>query len=220
MNSDGLMKSLTQFVLLLVALASTFIIIIGIQSFSYIINSILLAGVITLAVIPLPRALIRRGMKPSLSLVISLLLILVVLVGLFAMAYNSIINYSDSLEITAEETTTDAPEAETILSRIEGMVSIEQVNQMIGTILAAAGQVAAQFFAVLMIFIFMLSAVIATPITDQVMNVFSSEQAERLSDLTSDVQQYISITTLVNALVGLFNAIFLVIMFRAALDAP
>ena len=52
MLTDDLYKSLTQFVLFLVALACVVIIIIGIQSFAYIINSILLATVITIAVIP------------------------------------------------------------------------------------------------------------------------------------------------------------------------
>lgn len=77
MNSDGLMKSLTRFVLLLVALACVFIIT-GIQSFAYIINSILLAAVTTL------------GKKPSLALIISLLVILVVLVRIFLLASNSL----------------------------------------------------------------------------------------------------------------------------------
>ena len=77
MNSDGLMKSLTQFVLLLVALACVFIIT-GIQSFAHIINSILLAAVTTL------------GKKPSLALIIPLLVILVVLVRIFLLASNSL----------------------------------------------------------------------------------------------------------------------------------
>lgn len=77
MNSDGLMKSLTRFVLLLVALACVFIITV-IQSFAYIINSILLAGVIKL------------GKKPSLALIIPLLVILVVLVRIFLLASNSL----------------------------------------------------------------------------------------------------------------------------------
>lgn len=213
MFSERQFRSITEFVLLLLALACAVIIIIGIQSFSYIINSILLAAVITLAVMPLPRGLTQRGMKPSLALVISLLLILVVLVGLFAVAYNSVISYSEGLEpVDATEAPADATATESILSRIDGLVSVDQVNQMIGTIVAAAGKVAAQFFAVMMIFIFMLSAAIATPITDKATNPFSSEEVSRLADLTSDVQQYISITTLINALVGGVNAVFLVIM--------
>jgi predicted PurR-regulated permease PerM len=213
MLSNGLYRSLKEFVLLLVALACAVIIVVGIQSFSYIINSILLAGVITLAVIPLPRNLIQRGMKPSLALVISLVLILVVLVGLFVLAYNSVISYSAGLEpVDATEAAADAPATESILSRIEGLVTVDQVNHMIGTIVAGAGQVAAQFFMVLMIFIFMLSAAIATPITEQATDAFSSEDVSRLTDLLSDVQQYISITTLINAMVGLFNAVFLFIL--------
>lgn len=211
MFSERLFKSLTEFVLLLVALACVVIIIIGIQSFAYIINSILLAAVITIAVTPLPRRLIRRGMRPSLALIISLVVILAVLVGIFLLGYNSIIEYAAGLE-SPDTASVDEAAPDTIISWIEDLVSVDQTNQMIGTILGTVGQVAAQFFMVTMIFIFMLSAVIATPMSDQMMDVFSSEQAARLTDLTSDVQQYISITTMVNALVGLFNAIFLYIL--------
>ena len=59
----GLNKSLVQFALLLISLACVFIIILGIQSSAYIINSILLAAMITLAVLPLPRKLVQRGLQ-------------------------------------------------------------------------------------------------------------------------------------------------------------
>ena len=57
---SSLNKSVVQFVLLLIALACVFIIILDIQSSAYIINSILLAAMIALAVLPLPRKLIQR----------------------------------------------------------------------------------------------------------------------------------------------------------------
>ena len=50
MDKNILRNSAFQFVLLLVAMACVFIIISGIQSSAYIINSILLAGIIALAV--------------------------------------------------------------------------------------------------------------------------------------------------------------------------
>jgi hypothetical protein len=67
MNIGSLNKSVVQFVLLLISLACVFIIILGIQSSAYIINSILLAAMITLAVLPVPRKLIRRGGQVSLD---------------------------------------------------------------------------------------------------------------------------------------------------------
>jgi len=65
---DSLNKSFGQFVLMLVALACMFIIILGIQNSAYIINSILLAAIIALGIIPLPRRLIQRGMNSEAGL--------------------------------------------------------------------------------------------------------------------------------------------------------
>ena len=213
MNSDGLMKSLTQFVLLLVALACVFIIIIGIQSFAYIINSILLAAVITLAIIPLPRKLIQRGMKPALALILSLLIILVFLVGIGALAFNSIQDVSADIAASANEAaTTDDPLPETLLSNIESMVGPEDLSGMLGTIVSSIGQIAAQFFAVMMIFIFMLSAFSATDMAKVLKDATDADSAGKIAELITEVQQYISITTVVNALVGLGNAIILLIL--------
>jgi len=212
-NTGNLNKSLIQFVLLLVALACVFLIILGIQSSAYIINSILLAAMMALAVAPLPRKLMRKGMKPALALVLSLLLIVGVLVGIFALAFTSIDSVASGLNAPgADQASADGPDPETLLSQIESMVTREDVNQLLGTIVTAAGQIGAQFFAVMMIFIFMLSAVITTPIAEKLNEATNSDQAGRVFALTEDVQHYISITTVVNALVGLFNMIFLIIM--------
>lgn len=213
MNTGNLNKSLIQFVLLLVALACIFLIILGIQSSAYIINSILLAAMMALAVAPLPRKLIKKGMKPALALVLSLLLIVGVLGGIFALAFTSIDSVASGLNAPgADQASADGPDPETLLSQIESMVSTEDVNQLLGAIVSTAGQIGAQFFAVMMIFIFMLSAVITTPIAEKLHEATNSDQAGRVFALTEDVQHYISITTVVNALVGLFNMIFLIIM--------
>lgn len=62
------------------------------------------------------------------------------------------------------------------------------------------------------IFIFTLSAVVATPISNQLADVTEGSYAQRFSDLTKDVQQYISITTMINFFVGLGNALILLIL--------
>lgn len=215
MKIDNLNKSVVQFVLLLVALACVFIIILGIQSSAYIINSILLASMITLAVLPIPRKLVQRGMKPSLALVISLLFVVGVLILIFALAFASINNVADEI---SGASTTQPPAGEgdanpsDILVRIQNAVSPEDVNRILGSIVTAFGGVAAQFLAVMLIFIFMLSAVVVTPISDQMADVSESSYAQRFSDLTKDVQQYISITTLINFLVGFGNAVLLLIL--------
>jgi len=215
MNIGSLNKSVVQFVLLLISLACVFIIILGIQSSAYIINSILLAAMITLAVLPVPRKLIRRGVRPALALILTLLLIVAVLVGIIVLVFTSIDSVATDLAVSEVEEATPADLAAdpmSLVTRIQGMVSTEDVNQLLGRVVSASGQIAAQFFAVMMIFIFMLSAVIVTPISDQLARATDSPLAGKVLELTEDVQQYISITTVVNFLVGVGNAIFLLIL--------
>ena len=215
MDTSSLNKSVVQFVLLLISLACVFVIILGIQSSAYIINSILLAAMITLAVLPLPRKLIQKGMRPSLALILTLLLIIAVLVGIYLLVITSIESVSADLAAPTVDETAPADSADDptdLLTRIQGMVSEEQVNQLLGSIVGAFGQIAAQFFAVMMIFIFMLSAGIVSSIHDQLEKATSSALAGQVMELTEGVQQYISITTLVNFLVGVGNAIILLIL--------
>jgi AI-2 transport protein TqsA len=215
MKLENVNKSIVPFVLLLVALACVFIILLGIQSSAYIINSILLAALITLAVMPIPMKLIERGMKPSLAFVLSLLLVVGVLVLIFALAFASINSVSE--ELSAAPTTQPPAESSDenpsdILARIQNTVSTEDVNRMMSSIVSAFAGAASQFLAIMLIFIFMLSAVVVTPISNQLTDVTEGSYAQRFSDLTKDVQQYISITTLINFLVGLGNAIILFIL--------
>lgn len=213
MTLEGINKSVVQFVLLLITLACVFVIIVGIQSFAYIINSILLAAVITLGIMPLPRKLIRRGMKPTLAFVLSLLLIVAFFVVIGVLAFNSIESVGADIAASATDPAgTGTSDSETLLTRIEDLVTVEDVNQLVGIFVGVVGQFAAQFFAVMMIFIFMLSAAISTPMGEQLKVATDADSASKVMELTAGVQQYISITTVINALVGLGNAILLLIM--------
>lgn len=215
MNSNILRNSTFQFTLFLVALACVFIIIFGIQSSAYIINSVFLAAIIALAVFPLPRKLIQRGMNPKLAFILTLILILAVLVGLFMLVYTSLDSVAADLSAAegGETTTQDsASDPTSLMTQIQEFVNIDNLNQMLGSIVSATGQIVAQFFAVMMIFIFMLSALIVTPISNQMRGTLEGPTAARIKKLTEDVQQYISITTLINLLVGIGNAIFLLIL--------
>jgi predicted PurR-regulated permease PerM len=164
---------------------------------------------------PIPRKLIQKGMKPSLAFVLSLLLVVGVLVLIFALAFASINSVSEELSAAPTTQPPAEPGSENtsdILARIQNSVSTEDVNRMLSSIVSAFAGAASQFLAVMLIFIFMLSAVVATPISKQLSDVTEGSYAQRFSDLTEDVQQYISITTLINFLVGLGNAIILLIL--------
>jgi predicted PurR-regulated permease PerM len=99
-----------------------------------------------------------------------------------------------------------------IFAQIQNLVSAEDVNQILGSIVSIFWEFASQFLVVMLIFIFMLSAVVVRPISDQMADLAQSENAKRLSDLTAEVQQYISITTIFNFFIGFVNTILLFVL--------
>lgn len=215
MNIDSVNKSIISFVVLLVALACVFIILLGIQSSAYIINSILLAALITLAVMPIPKKLIQGGMKPSLAFILTLVLVVGVLVFIFVLAFASINNVAEELSAastTQPPTDSSEPSANDLLALIQNSVSSEDVNRILSVFVSAFSGIASQFLAVMLIFIFMLSAVVVTPISKKITDVSEDSFAQRISDWTKDVQQYISITTMINFAVGFGNTILLSIL--------
>jgi len=127
----------------------------------------------------------------------------------------SLQSLSADLASSGAESTSSADlgaQSTSLMSQIQDLVSIENLNQILGSIVGAVGRIAAQFFAVMMIFIFMLSALIMTPVSNQIEKANDSPFIGRTTELTRDVQKYLSITTLINFLVGLGNAIFLLIL--------
>jgi predicted PurR-regulated permease PerM len=211
-------KSLTNFVYLMVILASTFIIILGLQSSAYIINSILMAAMITIAVLPLPLKMVRRGTRPSLAMFLTLLLVVVglgLIVGLAFVSIGSVsseFSLGDTSQVAADSAEESKTQLEQYPSSIQNLIEPSQANQVIAAAVSFIGQFISQTIIVILIFIFMLSAAVTTPISDQFEQATSIPTAERISSFTKDVQQYISTTTMVNLLVGIGDAILLFIL--------
>jgi AI-2 transport protein TqsA len=63
----------------LIALAAVVIIYWGVQSLAFILTPLLVAMVITICILPLPGRLAKRGMKPGLALILTILLVVAVL---------------------------------------------------------------------------------------------------------------------------------------------
>ncbi|MCU0500189.1 MAG: AI-2E family transporter [Anaerolineae bacterium] len=63
----------------LVALAAVIIIYWGVQSLAFILTPLLVAMVITICILPLPGRLAKKGMKPGLALILTILLVVAVL---------------------------------------------------------------------------------------------------------------------------------------------
>jgi AI-2 transport protein TqsA len=63
----------------LVAVAAVMIILFGIRSLAFILTPLLVAMVITICILPLPGRLIKKGMKPGLALILTILIVVGVL---------------------------------------------------------------------------------------------------------------------------------------------
>src|SRR5512136_1465305 len=63
----------------LVAVAAVMIIFWGIRSLAFILTPLLVAMVITICILPLPGRLMKKGLKPGLALIVTILLVVAIL---------------------------------------------------------------------------------------------------------------------------------------------
>ena len=203
-------------VYLVVSLASIFIIMLGIKLTASIINPILLAVIITIAVMPLTQRLMRRGMSGKKALVITILVVLGVILLLVVMVGGSIYalklqipSYAADIASRSEELAAkldrSTPLVEALSQLDSGEVSTT-ASKTIGIIASAL----VQLFMTMLIFVFMLSAAISMP--SQWDDKSHIPMLEGFRSFTADVSRYITVTTIINFLVGLGDAIFLMIL--------
>ena len=200
-----------RLVYLLIGLASIFIIIFGIQASAFILNPILLAGVITIAVSPLPGKLSERGLPGWLALLLTILavfgalgLVLVFVVASLGQLSAAMPTYAAGIEVRQQELT-----ATLNWEGLGTLLSAEQLEGFAVAAIGAAGSIIFQLFITLFIFAFLLSATIALPSASRLGLHPDNQGVHRFTGFTLDVRQYLSTMTLINLLVGLGDALFL-----------
>lgn len=209
------------FLYLLVGLASVFIIVGGIRASAPIINPILLAVVITIAVLPLPGLLMKRGVPGWLSIVLSVaailgviglvLLLVVVAVGQLG---NVIPTVQSSLDITATTTNLlgESDYVETIVNVVQSGLRSQQLSNFATGVITSVVSGLSQAFLVMLIFVFMLSAALTLPSSSRLGLRPDHPIVERFSRLTQDVRSYINVTTLINIMVAIGNTLLLLVL--------
>lgn len=200
---------------LLVGVACLFVIMFGIKGSAVIINPILLAVIITIAVLPLPNNLRRRGVSGRVSLALTILLVLGVMLlvillfvgGLYRLTLK-IPTYADDIAARSAEfaawfegTTTTTPSLDSV-----------QVNSFMTGVAGALANMIVQTFMTLLIFVFMISAAIFRPQKTTLEPETITPIFDRINHFTSDVRRYLTVTTIINMLVGLGDTIFLLIL--------
>ncbi len=206
-----------RLVILLVGLASIFVVLFGIRGTASIINPILLAVVITITVLPIPARLTKRGLPGWLALVLTILAV-VLLLGLVIMtvffsvtklATELPVYMADAATTAAEEMTPEATSAETTETATQLTIQMGPVAQ---GVLTSVLDLLVQFGMALAIFFFMISAAMALPGAVRMGLDPRAAMISRISKLTEDIRHYLTILTGINFLVGLGNTIFLLIL--------
>ncbi len=205
-----------QLVIYLVGAASIFVILFGIRGSAYIINPILLAAVITITVLPLPSLLTRRGMPGWLALVLSISMVVLLLGLVIATVFFSITKLSTELPTYLESASQQASEDLYSTQEAETSAQIEQVTLTMGpvaqSLLAGVVNLLVQFGLALAIFFFMISAALSLPTPSRLGLDPNTPVIGRVTALTEDVRQYMTVLTGINLLVGMGNTVFLFIL--------
>ncbi len=212
---------------LIVGLAGIFIIVFGIRLSADILNPILLAVVITIAVSPLPAKLTGRGIPGWLALVLTFGLVLVIIglvLLLIVLTAGQLVDEIPQLQQAfidqqaAAESNPDAPSFfpwltnGVLISGIESLVLSQRAADLATTLLGSLVRGISQAFIVLLIFAFMLASTLALPSADRLGLNPDQPLVNRFVQLTAQVRQYVNLTALINLMVAIGNTILLLFL--------
>lgn len=201
---------------LLIGSACLFIIMFGIKASAVIINPILLAVIITIAVLPLPIKLRQRGMPGWLALLLTILIVVGVMLAVILLFVGGLYRLTLTLPRYADEIAARSSELTAWLETTATVEPItlnpEQINGFTTAVVGAISNTIIQVGMTILIFIFMISASITRSKQSNTQLAAAEPAINRLNDFTRDVRQYLTVTTVINMLVGLGDTIFLIIM--------
>jgi len=203
---------------LVISMASIFIIMLGIKSTAAIINPILLAVVITIAIMPLPQKMMKHGMSSKVALVLTIIAVLGVILILIVLFSGSIYalslklpSYATNIAERSEETSAMFTQPSAISESLSQM-DPKDISAIASKLIGIIGGALVQVFMTMLIFIFMLSAAISMPSESNSKVAIGEPLIESIRHFTSDVSQYVTVTTIINLLVGLGDAVMLMIL--------
>jgi AI-2 transport protein TqsA len=201
----------------LMALASVFIIIFGIKLSAPILNPIVMAMVITITVLPLPDKFRQRGLPVALSMGLTILVVVGVLALVILLVFGSISQLATELPSYLEAIMARQSNLTLWLQNNNIFPSIEGIDgsfiiQIAGTILNGAASLLVATLLTLMIFFFMMSAAISFSNRSSNQITTNHPALTYISNLTGEVRRYVTITTTVNAIVGLGDVVLLAIL--------
>lgn len=196
--------------------AAVMVLIWGVQNLAGIINPILLALVITIAMLPVPRWFIKRGLPSWLALLLTILLVVGAILALAWLVLVSLgsLNIDVSTFNPFATPAPDAPQtpqaiASDIANRLIRQFNISQFANLFGEIIISAGGAVATMGLTFFVFFFMLYTALSIPNISKLGIKTDSTVVNEVLRLTDDVRRYVVVMTGLNFLVGLANTILL-----------
>jgi AI-2 transport protein TqsA len=201
-------------------LASFVVVVFGMREASTIIAPILIAFIVSILFTPLQNWLINHRVPHWLALIIVLVIILLVVSAMVSITVvsitqfiNRIPQYSDSLQNLISSTLDlleMLPIDTTNLLNFE-MFDVSQIINVSGSILGGVADAFSNWFILFLLIAMMLLDFAYLPKKFQIM-FKNNQQILAFSDLIVSIRQYLSITTSTGLVIGLLNAVLLLIM--------
>ncbi len=200
----------------IVVAAAVIVVIWGIRGLSPILNPILLAAVITITLLPVPKALEKRGLKSGLALLLTIALVVVFVVGFSWVVLASISSMepevpslSEGFQSQSETLAGSADAIDQVVTSVMRVLNQQRYSDFLTSMLSFLGASIAQLFLTFLIFAFMLYTALSLPNLSSLGISEESRIVDELIPLTSDVRRYMALTAGINLLVGIADALLL-----------
>ena len=201
---------------LLVGLASIFVVMFGLKATAPILNPILLAIVITIAVLPLSHWLMRHRLSPWLAIAVTVLfvvggmLLVLILFGYGVAGLSARVpEYADSIASKSSQVWSQMQQLGADLSEAP---STGDITPLLETLVDSFVGAITVVFTTLLIFVFLLAGSVSLAAGSRKGLDIQDSTVKKINDFTLDIRKYINITTLLTFLAGVLNTILLLIL--------
>jgi AI-2 transport protein TqsA len=214
----------TSFLRVMLILAATVVVLVGIRLSAPILNPIFFAVVLTLLFSPIYSWLKRRGLPSLLALVIMLVVIAAIFIALFFILGVSISKFSERVGFYTSQLNSQLVDLDALLERLglsnvdlRDVIKPSALTDVLGTILSGIAGFLSDLFLILVIMLFLLAE--GPAMMDRLRAGTSGDnpQVERLTTIGRSVVRQFGLRAIVNLVTG---AGVTVLLFFLGVDFP
>jgi AI-2 transport protein TqsA len=213
-----------SFLRVMLFLAATVVVLVGIRLGAPILNPILFAVVLTLLVSPVYSWLLRRGLPTSLALVVMLVILTIVFVGLFFILGASIARFSERVGFYTTELNGQVDSLDALLERLglsnvnlQDVVKPSALAGALGVVLSGISGFLSDLFLIVMIMLFLLGEGPAMMNRLRTSVSGDNQQVARLTTVGQSVVRQFGLRAIVNLVTG---AGVTILLFLLGVDFP